>query len=98
MLALIATLLLNLFMPVNASYSLYYSNLRQDSNRTYDCLYSYINDIGETAGKNDLHNYQLVPYCRRLDDNDEQDEVQYPIRENINKTFTFKQLKSENVT
>ncbi|UJR06788.1 hypothetical protein I4U23_011075 [Adineta vaga] len=90
---------LNLCISVNASYLLYDSNIPQGSYRTYDCLYAHLIESGKEFGKTYLQNYHLIPYCRRPDDNEEEDyEIQYPIRENIAQTLSFKQLKSEQVT
>jgi hypothetical protein len=84
---------------VNTHYTLYYSNIRQSSYPTFDCLYAYLIDDGKETGKPYIRNYHLIPYCRRPHiDDEKQDEILYPITENIKKTISFKELKNENIT
>jgi hypothetical protein len=84
---------------VNTHYTLYYSDIRQGSSPTFDCLYAYLIEDGKETGKPYIRNSHLIPYCRRPDlHNEQQDEIFYPITENIEKTITFKQLKSQNIT
>jgi hypothetical protein len=82
-------------ISVNTHYTLYYSDIRQGSYPTFDCLYAYLIDDDRETGKRYIRNYHLIPYCRRPDyDNEEQD----VITENIEKTISFKELKMQNIT
>jgi hypothetical protein len=85
-------------ISVNTRYTLYYTDIRQASYLTYDCLHAYLIDAGKEKGKHYIRNVHLIPYCRRPDDNEEQDEVLYTVGENIAETITFKELKKRNVT
>jgi hypothetical protein len=88
-------------ISINARYTVYYSDIRQDSSYPiFDCLYAYLVDHGKETGKPYIQNYHLIPYCRRPDDDydEEQDEMINPINENIAKTISFKELKEEGVT
>jgi hypothetical protein len=86
-------------ISVNTRYILYYSDIRQDSSySTFDCLYAYLVDHGKENGKRYIRNSHLIPYCRRPDDNEEQDEIKNSIKENIEKTRSFKELKEQNIT
>ncbi|CAF3150182.1 unnamed protein product [Rotaria sp. Silwood2] len=82
----------------NSHYSLYHSNIRQISYRTFDCLYAYLIDGGKESGGRYIRNYHLIPYCRRPDDNDELEPVSYLSTENIAKTITFDELKKQGIT
>jgi hypothetical protein len=84
-------------ISVNGRYSLYYSDIRQGS-PTFDCLYVRLIDAGKESGKAYLRNYHLIPYCRRPDNNEEKDEILYPINANIEKTISFNELKKQNIT
>lgn len=71
-------------VSINARYILYYSDTHQSFYPTFDCLYAYLIEDGKETGKSNIRNYHLIPYCRRPDyDNDEQDEILHPINENI---------------
>ena len=86
-------------IPVNSHYTLYYSNLREGSYVTFDCLYGYLVDGGKENGQRYLRNSHLIPYCRRPDDDDDtEEEMIMPISENIAKTISFKELKKANIT
>ncbi len=87
-------------ISVNTRYTLYYSDIREGSYVTVDCLYAYLVDGGKENGKRYLRNYHLIPYCRRPDDHDteEQEAMVMPISENIEKTISFKELKKQNIT
>ncbi|CAF4446983.1 unnamed protein product, partial [Rotaria magnacalcarata] len=49
-------------------YPLYYTDLRQSSYSTVDCLYAYIIVDHKEDSTAYIRNYHLTPYCRRLDD------------------------------
>jgi hypothetical protein len=99
--AMILNALLVLLWCISTSgrYTLYYSDIRQNSSRTFDCLYAYMVENGKENSKHYIRNYHLIPYCRRPDDHDEeQNEMKDPISENIAKTISFKELKKQNIT
>ncbi len=77
-------------ISVTGRYTLYYSEIDQNHSPTIDCLYAYLIDAGKETGKRYLRNSHLIPYCRRLD------EQQNQINENIIKIISFKELKVNN--
>ncbi len=90
--------LLTSFMMAYAHYSLYHSDNRQKSNVGFDCLYAYLLDFVEDENVPFLINYHLIPYCRRLDQNEEQENVSIQSYENIENSITFVELYRQNVT
>jgi hypothetical protein len=80
------------FIFVNTHYIIYYSHVYQYSNTQFDCLYAYLPENGKETSKPYIRNYHLIPYCRRLD------EQQNQINENIIKIISFKELKEQNIT
>jgi hypothetical protein len=82
---------------VNTHYTLYHSHIHQNSYPTFDCLYAYFIDAGKETGKRYIQNYHLIPYCQRPE-SEEQNDIIYPIHENIAKTINFKELKEQNIT
>src|SRR2546430_1671999 len=84
-------------ISVNTHYTLYYSDIRQSSYPTFDCLYAYLIDHGKETGKPYIRNYHLIPYCRRPDLNEEKDQILYPINENLTKKISFRELKEQNI-
>jgi hypothetical protein len=66
-------------LSVNGHHTFYSSDIRSDSYQTFDCLYAYLIEEGKESGKPYLRNDHLIPYCRRPDENEEQDETPYPI-------------------
>ncbi|CAF0732950.1 unnamed protein product [Adineta steineri] len=91
-------LLLIWCISVNTRYSLHYSDIRQGSYATFDCLYAHLIDGGKENGGQYIRNYHLIPYCRRPDDNEEQDEIIYPVNEGTAEKISFYELKKQNVT
>lgn len=81
-------------ISINARYSLYHSKISQSSYPIFDCLYAHLIDEGKEIGSRYLRNNQLIPYCRRSDQNEKQ--VQYS--SHITQTITFTQLKKQNIT
>jgi hypothetical protein len=80
---------------INARYTLYYSDIVENSFPAFDCLF----DDGKVPGKPYIRNSHLIPYCRRPDyDNDEQNEIFSPINENKGKRIHFKELKKQSIT
>jgi hypothetical protein len=83
---------------VNTRYSLYHSDISQTSYPTFDCLYAYLIDAGKEIGSRYVRNYHLIPYCRRPNIDEKQEEVRYVINGNIAQTITFAQLRKQGVT
>jgi hypothetical protein len=86
------------YISVNTHYTLYYSDIQQGSYLTFDCLYAHLIEEGKESSKPYLRNSHLIPYCRRPDDNQEQGQILYPIKENIAQSISFNQLKKQNIT
>ena len=75
---LVMTLKLVLFLiedlQVNGQTRLYSSGVHSISSKTFDCLYGYIVEGGKEVGKPFIQSSNLIPYCRRLADNEEEEE------------------------
>ncbi len=63
------------YMMLDARFTLYYSDDRQASNSIFDCIYAYLYDNARDVGEHFTRNYQLIPYCRRPDVNETQEET-----------------------
>ncbi|CAF2407172.1 unnamed protein product [Rotaria sp. Silwood2] len=88
-----------LFMIPDTGFSLYYSSDRLGSNSTFDCLYAYILDY--TTDQNALFtiNSNLIPYCRRLDQNDEQQQqLSVTSYTHVENNITFADMYQRDVT
>jgi hypothetical protein len=85
-------------ITVSTHYSLYRSDPRQASYTTSDCLYAYLIDGGKESGSHYIRNYHLIPYCRRPDDAEEEEQVLYVLNGNIAQTIPFHELKKLGVT
>ncbi len=83
--------LLLLFVMLNVRYTLYHSDDdHQESNARFDCLYGYIEEKFVEANVPYIRNYHLIPHCRRLDQNNEQEKLTIPVYENVRNNITFK--------
>lgn len=79
---------------VDVHYVLYYTEF----NQTFDCLYAYIIADDNNDDVTRIRNYHLTPYCRRLDDNEEENSI-FNIQDRSNmKQITFEELNARNVT
>ena len=85
-------------ITTNSHYTLYYSDIRPDSSLTFDCIYAYLVDGGKETGKRYIANSHLIPYCRRLDDGEEDEKVSYLAGGNVEKVISFKELKDQNIS
>ncbi|CAF4357142.1 unnamed protein product, partial [Didymodactylos carnosus] len=85
-------------MILNARYPLYHSDDRQGQNSPFDCLYAYIMDYVDDGIAAYIINYHLVPYCRRLDLNEERDKSFIRSYENVENNITFAELYQHSVT
>jgi len=74
---------------VNTHYSLYHSDISQTSYPTFDCLYAHLIDAGREIGSRYIRNYHLIPYCRRPNIDEKQEQINYVINENIIQTITL---------
>ncbi|CAF1363961.1 unnamed protein product [Rotaria magnacalcarata] len=78
-------------------YPLYYTDLRQSSYSTVDCLYAYIIVDHKEDSTAYIRNYHLTPYCRRLDDGEEKN-VMFDIQDKTKvKSITFQELNEQKV-
>ncbi|CAF1369201.1 unnamed protein product [Didymodactylos carnosus] len=79
------------FMILDARYSLYHYDDRQDLKSTFDCLYAYLRDHVEDGDARYSINYHLIPYWRRLDQN-EQENLSIRSYENVENNINFIEL------
>ncbi|CAF1198072.1 unnamed protein product, partial [Didymodactylos carnosus] len=86
------------FMILDARYSLYHSDDRQDLKSTFDCLYAYLRDYVEDGDARYIINYHLIPYCQRLDQNEEQENLSIRSYENVENNINFTELYRQGVT
>jgi hypothetical protein len=91
-------LLLISCISVNTHYSLYHSHISHTSYPTFDCLYAYLIDVGKEIGSRYIRNYHLIPYCRRPDINEKQEQITYIMNENIRESISFGELKKQGIT
>lgn len=83
---------------VSTRHSLYYSDIRQGSYMTFDCLYA---QVTEQIIVYDLPSFvinQLTPYCRRLDNGEKYEEIFDILDDNIANKITFNELRKQGVT
>ena len=64
---------------INAHYTIFDSHIihQMSSYPIFDCVYAYLIEDGKETGKPYLKNSHLIPYCRRPDDNDTEDNHSY---------------------
>ena len=86
------------FLILDARYSLYHSDSRQESNSAFDCLYAYLVDCVDDENIPFMINYNLIPYCRRLDQNEEQERFADHSSENVKNTIKFTELYQQGIT
>ena len=84
-------------LSVSNHYILYSSDIRSISSKTFDCLYGYIVESGKEIGKPFIQSSNLIPYCRRLDDNEQVEDFPPP-DQNIAKRISFKELKEQKIS
>ncbi|CAF4389977.1 unnamed protein product [Rotaria sordida] len=92
------TIFLALQNAVQTRYSLYYSDIRQNSYLTFGCLYIQFVEGELNAYSSYIMNHQLTPYCRRPDNDEKQDEISDMLHENIANKVTFTELRKKGVT
>ncbi|CAF3742556.1 unnamed protein product [Adineta steineri] len=91
--------LLTSFIILHAQYFVYNSDDRYEINATFDCLYVYSGDTLADTTLLSNHDYSLIPYCRRLDGTEEEEENFSAISyENILNSMTFAELYRQGVT
>ena len=98
MLVLRVLMILSLCIMVDVHYLLYQSDDRQTLSAPFDCLYAVWNDDGISSDVPYVHNYYLIPYCRRPDDSEEQEQPAHSTDKNLAKQITFMELKQQGVT
>ncbi|CAF4741191.1 unnamed protein product, partial [Rotaria sp. Silwood2] len=89
---------LALHNAVHTQYSLYYSDIRQSSYLTFDCLYNQIIEGELDEYSSYIINNQLTPYCRRPNYDEKEEEISDILIENIANKITFKELSKLGVT
>ncbi|UJR16981.1 hypothetical protein I4U23_003879 [Adineta vaga] len=82
----------------NTRYSVYHSDELSLVNFGFDCLYAHLTEDDEYRITSTDTTYHLIPYCRRLMDNEEQDQESFISSNNIYKSTTFNDLYNDNVT
>src|SRR4051812_41965768 len=91
-------LILILLIGVNSNYILYNTDIDQYSNKRFDCLYVYLIEDGKESGKEYIQNDHLIPYCRRADNDQNEEDIFNPIKENIENIKSLKELKKLNIS
>ncbi|CAF4253619.1 unnamed protein product [Rotaria sp. Silwood2] len=89
---------LALHNTVHTQYSLYYSDIRQSSYLTFDCLYTQLIEGELNEYSSYIMNNQLTPYCRRPDNDEKEEEMSDILNENIANNITFKELSEQGIT
>jgi hypothetical protein len=85
------------YMILHARFTLYYSDNQKVSNSTFDCIYGYLNDNPKEVTEPMIYNYYLIPYCRRPDIDEIQEEIG-SLDRNYNQIISFDELKKQGVT
>ncbi|CAF1341992.1 unnamed protein product [Rotaria sordida] len=98
MLIMYVIILLALHNAVHTEYSLYYSDIRQSSYLTFDCLYTQHIDSKLNEDFSYLINKQLTPYCRRPDNDEKEEELSDILGENIANKISFNELRKQGIT
>jgi hypothetical protein len=84
-------------MMLDARFTLYYPDDRHASNPIFDCIYAYLDDNVKYVGEPITRNYHLIPYCRRPDFDETQEETGN-LDINHNQMIRFTELKKRGVT
>ncbi|CAF4241245.1 unnamed protein product, partial [Adineta steineri] len=90
----LVVLLTPFIIIVDGQYSVYYSDDRYGFDATFDCLYAYSADTTQLS----TDDYSLIPYCRRLDGTEEEENFSTISYENILNSMTFAELYRQGVT
>ncbi|CAF1489552.1 unnamed protein product, partial [Didymodactylos carnosus] len=75
-----------------------WSDDQRDLKSTFDCLYYYVRDYVEGDDVGNSINYHLTPYCRRLDQNEEQEKRSIRSYEHVEYNTSFTDLYRHGVT
>jgi hypothetical protein len=84
-------------MMLDARFALYYSDDHHGLNPTFDCIYAYLYDNFKEVGEPITRSYHLVPYCRRPDINETQEETSDLDINHIQK-ISFGDLNKQGIT
>ncbi|CAF3868245.1 unnamed protein product [Rotaria sp. Silwood1] len=90
-------LIIVLFVIIDARYILYNSNDEYRLHGTFDCLYAYSRSFSKDIIMLYDSIYKLIPY-RRLDENEELEELSIVSYENVLNKMTFTELYREGIT
>ncbi|CAF2718626.1 unnamed protein product [Rotaria sp. Silwood2] len=98
MLIMYVMIFLALHNAVHTQYSLYYSDIRQSSYLTFDCLYNQLLEGQLNVYSSYIMNNQLTPCRRRPDSDEKEEEISDILNENRINNMTFNEFSEENVT
>ncbi|CAF0957970.1 unnamed protein product [Didymodactylos carnosus] len=87
-----------LFNTLNTFYSVYHSNDPSIFNSNFDCLYAHLTDYDDYIDSSNVASYHIIPYCRRLSQDEEQDQLSNISFNNIAKIIPFNELYKLGVT
>ncbi|CAF1336151.1 unnamed protein product, partial [Adineta steineri] len=90
--------LLTSFIILDGHYVVYYSDDRYGANATFDCLYAYSEDLPADTTLVSTVDYNLIPYCQRLDETEEEENFSIISYENILNNMTFTELYRQGIT
>ncbi|CAF0776099.1 unnamed protein product [Adineta steineri] len=90
--------LLTSFIILDGHYFVYYSDDRYEVNATFDCLYAYSGDLSADTTLVSTVDYSLIPYCRRFDETEEEENFATISYENILNNMTFTELYRQGIT
>ncbi|CAF1206324.1 unnamed protein product [Rotaria magnacalcarata] len=85
-------------LSIHSDYSLYHTDIHELSNLKFDCLYANLIDDGRETDGSYIHNYHLIPYCRRPDNDKELEQEFHLNNENIAQRISFDELRKRNIT
>lgn len=81
-------------MILHARFTFYNTDDRQVSDSDFDCIYGYLNDDNlRDVAEPMIHNYHLIPYCRRPESHEIHD-----LDKNYHQIISFDELKKQDVT
>jgi hypothetical protein len=83
---------------LNSRYSVYYSDIRQDSYLIFDCLYAQFIEHETDPHVPYIRINQLTPYCRRPDNDEEQEVISDILDKNVVNKISFDELREQGVT
>ncbi|CAF3320311.1 unnamed protein product [Rotaria sp. Silwood2] len=89
---------LALYNVVHTQHLLYYSDIRPSSYLTFDCLYTQTIEGRINEYMTYIMNNQLTPYCRRPDNDENEEVISVILDHNIENKITFNELSKQGIT